>query len=72
MGYKLLGFLPVSNADGEEIPSDAKLDQSAEAFDLGYQACGRASLIPLHDYLTSTSAVDRRGSRIRILHNSLR
>lgn len=65
-GYTLLGILAVSNADGEEVPSDAQLDQSAEELNLGDQAC--ASLMLLHDYLTSTSTVDGRGLRRCILH----
>lgn len=73
-GYSLPIFLAVSNVDGKGGSPDAPVYQSVVVADGIMQGNASPDIIPLHEYLTSTKAADRRFShtRTRILHNAIR
>lgn len=48
-GYMLLGFLPISIADGEDIAPDAPIDQSAVVADGSIQGNSNPARIPVHE-----------------------
>lgn len=68
----MLGFLPVTNEDGEDDAPDAPFEQSSVMPDGSMQPNASPDLITLHDYLTCTTASGGRGSCTRILHSDLR
>lgn len=62
----MLGFIAISNADGEFSALDAPLDKSTAGPYRSIQCNTSPGLLSFHDYPTSTAAAEGRGSRIRI------